>query len=162
MMKANAYRTSFVTQAGFTLVEILVAIALFAILMAVLSSTLLGTLNINGKSQQRLASTTKVQQVVENVKASWTSSAKALANYGNVCVEMEGAVPAGTTVQVQGLDKRGGNAGSAVNAVFKQPGACSATVPTSMPDMRRVTVKSTDADGKAVTIVLDIVNPGRL
>ncbi|MCY1703398.1 type II secretion system protein [Deinococcus sp. SL84] len=157
-------------QAGFTLVELLVAIALFAILIAVISSTMIGILGVNGKSQQRLASTSKVQQVVESVKASWSppsvKSTEALdkvkANYGNICVEMQGALPAGTTVQVQGLDKRGGSAGSVANVVFKQPGACSATVPSGLPDMRRVTVKSTDAEGKAVTIVLDIVNPGRL
>lgn len=150
-------------QAGFTLVELLVAIALFAILIAVISSTMIGILGVNGKSQQRLASTSKVQKVVESIKASWSASpTKSIANYGNACVEMEGSLPAGTTVQVQGLDKRGGSAGSAANVVFRQPGTCPTTVPSGVPDMRRVTVKSTDAEGKAVTIVLDMVNPGRL
>ena len=45
---------SFVKLQGFTLVEILVALALFAILAAVLSSTIVGLFGNTGDSQQRL------------------------------------------------------------------------------------------------------------
>lgn len=145
--------------AGFTLVELLVALALFALLMAVMSSTLVGILGVNRGSQQRLASTSEVQQVMESIKASWSSEA----NYGNICAELDGgALPAGMTAKVQGLDKRGGSAGQAADVVLRAPGACPTTVPSGLPDMRRVTVTSTDAEEKTVTIVLDIVNPQRL
>lgn len=145
---------------GFTLVEILVAIALFAILVAVMSSTLIGILGVNRGSQERLASTSEVQQVVETIKANWSDSD---ANYGNICVELPSGLPAGTTVQVQGLDRRGGSAGAAAALSVKTGTAkCPTTVPTSLPDMRRLTVRSTDSQNKVVTIVLDVVAPGRL
>ena len=58
-------------QAGFTLVEVLVAIALFSILMAILIPSITGLLGINRQGERQLSTTTQAQQVIESVKGAW-------------------------------------------------------------------------------------------
>ncbi|GMA15942.1 type II secretion system protein [Deinococcus metallilatus] len=86
---------------GFTLIEILVAIALLGILAAVLTATLTGSLSLNRQAQRQLDTTSNVQQVMENVRNAWT----VLSNYNNACAPGM-TVPSGYTVKFINLSTR--------------------------------------------------------
>lgn len=145
---------------GFTLVEILVAIALLGILAAVLTATLTGALGLNRQAQKQLDTTSQVQGVLENVRNAWTVPD----NYAKACAPgLE--IPVGYTVKFVNLDSRAKPL-TAAGAVATTTGATSApsrdvqvtaTCPTptltngaligstsasSFPVMRRVTVQS--------------------
>ncbi|ADY25297.1 putative pilin, type IV [Deinococcus proteolyticus MRP] len=145
---------SFVKLQGFTLVEILVALALFAILAAVLSSTIVGLFGNTGDSQQRLNTTTNAQRILESVKSSWNQQAY----YDLACVN---GLPAGYQITIQSLDSRAqpvtwSGARTAVANVcpaLTAPG----TIPPA-PPMRRVTVTSRQ-NNQTTTLVLDLLRP---
>lgn len=86
---------------GFTVIEILVAIAMLGILAAVLTATLTGSLSLNRQAQRQLDTTSNVQQVMENVRNAWN----VLGNYDSACVPSIN-VPAGYTIKFINLSTR--------------------------------------------------------
>lgn len=86
---------------GFTLIEILVAIALLGILTAVLTATLTGSLSLNRQAQRQLDTTSNVQQVIENIRNAWNVPG----NYTKACAPSMTA-PGGYTVKFINLSSR--------------------------------------------------------
>lgn len=140
---------------GFTLVEILVAIAILGILAAVLTATITGSLGLNRRAQQDLDSTTRAQQVIETVRNAWTVQA----NYATACAP--GVTLTGMTVTFVNLDSRAvpRTAGTDKDAV--QSSGCTAkndSVTGVAPAMRRLSV-STGSAVQDTTLTLDILRP---
>ncbi|MFD2608580.1 prepilin-type N-terminal cleavage/methylation domain-containing protein [Deinococcus taklimakanensis] len=169
-------------QQGFTLIEILVAIALLGLLAAVLTSTLTGSLSLNRQAQKQLDTTSNVQQVLETVRNAWNTKD----NYDKACAPGL-SVPSGYTVKFVNLSSRAEPLTSAgaiattatgatsapsndVNRATTCTAATGATVgtPAEPPVMRRVTVQSgtMPASGTTpvvgaqdVSLTLDILEP---
>ncbi|WP_345465229.1 type II secretion system protein [Deinococcus carri] len=166
---------------GFTLVEILVAIALLGILAAVLTATLTGSLSLNRQAQRQLDTTSNVQQVIENVRNAWNTTS----NYDSACAPGLSA-PDGYTVKFINLSSRAqpltaagavatGTTAAPSNNVTVQAACTAATGATvgsgtsaSVPVMRRVIVQSGTAvagsstpsvSPQDVALTLDILRP---
>ncbi|GHF74829.1 type II secretion system protein [Deinococcus ficus] len=152
----NARRAKHAEQ-GFTIVEILVAIAVFGILAAVLTATLTGALDLNRRNQQSLSATSRAQLVMEGVRGAWNLSDSA--SYDRACAP-DTVVRDGVSVQYQNLDTRGEplNATKS-NVVFNAdcPGLAMPTA-TAIPRMRRIIV-STGTGAQDVTLELDVLRP---
>lgn len=167
-------------QQGFTVLEILVAIALLGILATVLTATLTGSLSLNRQAQRQLDTTSNAQQVLENVRNAWSVQS----NYDNACAPGLN-VPTGYTVKFINLSSRAqpltaagavatGTAVAPSNDVTVQATCTAATgakvgsgVAATVPVMRRVTVQSgtlgannTQVTGpQDVALTLDILRP---
>lgn len=143
---------------GFTLVELLVAMALFAVLAAVLSSTIVGLFGKTGNSQQRLSTTTDAQRILEAVKSSWNQQAY----YDLACVD--GLPNSSYRIAIQSLDSRAqpvtlGGAKTQVTSGCPALTASSADTSTlPAPPMRRVTVTTTQ-NNQTTNLVLDLLRP---
>ncbi|WP_216324656.1 type II secretion system protein [Deinococcus aestuarii] len=134
---------------GFTLVELLVAIALLGVLLAVIIPGITALLGINRVGERELTSTTQAQRVLEDVKGAW----QVQSNYDGNC--SPGLVlPSGVTLQSRSLDSRAQNPGSLVTV------SVAATCPasTAAPVMRRVTVTA-GTGAQATTLTLDVLRP---
>lgn len=140
------------SQQGFTLIEVLVAIALFGILLAVLIPSITALLGINRRGEQQLSTTTQAQQLIESVKGAWQDAAA----YNSNCVPGL-ALPTGVTATVQSrtLDSRAGTPGALVN--IELSATCS-SAPSSVPPMRQVQV-TVGTGPQATTLVLDVLRP---
>lgn len=141
---------------GFTIIEILVAILILGIFLAVLSTTLTGSLRMNQDSQRQLNTASEAQRILEDIRSTWST----MANYNSACVS-ELTVPDGYTVQFINLSSRAqpitqenqvANPPSAAptNTLNTSSGAtCTAstnallsTTPVSSPTMRRIIVQT--------------------
>lgn len=167
-------------QQGFTIIEILVAIALLGILTAVLTATLTGSLSLNRQAQRQLDTTSNVQQVMENVRDAWNIQS----NYDSACTPGL-SIPSGYTVKFINLSTRAepvalNNSVLASTATptqypvevvtstcNSQTGDSLTTTPASPPTMRRVIVQSgtpgpssTQVTGaQDVKLTFDILRP---
>ena len=171
-------------QQGFTLIEILVAIALLGLLAAVLTSTLTGSLSLNRQAQKQLDTTTNVQQLLEKVRSAWATQD----SYDKACAPSL-IVPSGYTVKFVNLSSRAepvNSAGTVVTGTTAAPSytlMTSATCPAASltnggsvgtstianpPTMRRVTVQSGTLPAGSTTptvgaqdiaLTLDILRP---
>lgn len=157
-------------QSGFTLIEVLIAIALLGILVAVLTATLTGSLNLNRQAQQQLGTTTGAQQVLESIRNAWTT----LANYDNACAPSV-SLPSGYSAQFTNLSTRAepitqsntvaSPASSApVNTLNTSTStSCTASANATLtgggvPLMRRIIV-STGSSTQDTVLSLDILRP---
>lgn len=148
---------------GFTLVELLVAIALFGVLLAVLTPSITTLLGIGRSSEQQLSSTTIAQRILEDIKGAWqttdimspTQRDKVQAQFYANCVP-DLSLPAGVIAQSQELDSRAriisGKNFTNISA------SCPTMLPTSGPAMRRVQVTA-GTGAQATTLTLDILEP---
>lgn len=175
-----------VYEQGFTIIEILVAIALLGILTAVLTATLTGSLSLNRQSQKQLDTTTQVQGVLENVRAAW----KTQSNYDNACAPGV-TLPSGYSIKFINLNSRAAplkadgtlwqapdpnptKAGPPSNTVNVQATCTAATgaqvgtgTALSVPAMRRLVVQSgtTGTNGTQVvgpqdfSLTVDVLRP---
>lgn len=135
---------------GFTLLEVLVAIALFGILLAVLIPSITALLGINRQGEAQLNSATQAQQVIESVKGAWQNDAM----YSSNCAPSL-ALPAGVAAKSQPLDSRAANPGVLVD--IARAATCPA-VPPFIPPMRRIQVTA-GTGPQATTLVLDVLRP---
>lgn len=169
---------------GFTILEILVAIALLGILTAVLTTTLTGSLSLNRQAQRQLDTASNVQQVMERVRNSWGGSSST--SYDSACAPGL-SIPSGYTVKFINLSSRAEpislnnvvltgtttptqysievvGATASCNA---QTGDSLTTTPASPPTMRRVIVQSGTAGPNNTQVIgpqdmqltLDILRP---
>ena len=139
---------------GFTLVEILVAIALLGILAAVLTATLTGALGLNRQAQKQIDTASQVQAVLENIRNAWTVQD----SYDRACAPGV-TLPSGYTVKFVNLSSRAQpitQSNSVASPATAAPSntlnissgttcttsANSALTDGSIPVMRRVTVQS--------------------
>lgn len=164
---------------GFTILEILVAIALLGILTAVLSTTLVGSLNLNRQSQRQLDTTSSVQGIMENIRNGWNETGR----YDSACVPGL-SLPPGYTARFSNLNSRAeallldGTVVTGTTVIPQYPVevvAASATcgtqsgdsltsTPATVPTMRRVTVQSGTGNPQVigpqdVALTLDILRP---
>lgn len=161
-VKKSVCRTKAHVQ-GMTLVELLVAIALFGVLLAVLIPGITGLLGISRASEQQLSSTTVAQRVLEDIKGAWQTTPNmnfsqkttVQAQFDANCVPGL-SLPSGVTAQSQELDARAGTI-SGKNFVSISS-VCPATAPTSRPVMRRVQVTA-GTGTEATTLILDMLEP---
>lgn len=162
-MKQNRIRQ------GFTLVEVLVAIALFGILLAVLVSSITALLGINRKSEQQLSSATQAQQVLENIKGAWQPATtqgmndtqrkeaitQAALRFDANCV-LALSLPTGVTAKSQELDLRAGEISG--KSFVDITSTCPSSAPASGPVMRRVQVVA-GTGAQTTTLTLDLLEP---
>lgn len=163
-------------RSGFTIIEILVAILIFGILMVVLSSTLSGSLKLNQQAQQELGTTSGVQDIIEQIRTSWSVQA----NYDAACVDGL-TLPAGYTAKFINLSTRAepitqanavaSPASSApVNDIKKATCSTAATNAAltggAIPTMRRIVVQTGTLSGtnqvvgaRDVKLELDVLRP---
>lgn len=141
------------SEQGFTLIEVLVAIALFGILLAVLIPSITALLGINRQGEAQLSSVTQAQQLLESVKGAWQK----VDAYDSNCAPGL-TLPAGVTVALrsQPLNSRAGSPGALADIV--RPAACPTPPVTPPPAMRRVQVTA-GTGPQATTLVLDVLRP---
>lgn len=155
-------------QTGFTLIEVLVSIALLGILIAVLTATLTGSLNLNRQSQQQLGTATGAQRAMENVRNAWTTQT----NYDKACAPGV-SLPSGYTAQFVNLSTRAepvtqanavaSPASSAPSNALNTASTCTASTNAalssgSVPLMRRIVVSS-GSGAQNTTLSLDVLRP---
>ncbi|WP_102128421.1 type II secretion system protein [Deinococcus planocerae] len=135
---------------GFTLVELLVAIALLGMLLAVIIPGITALLGINRTGERDLTATTQAQRVLEEVKGAW----QVQDNYDRNCAP--GLVlPSGVTLQSRSLDSRARNPGTLGSVSV---GASCPVSTGTAPVMRRVTVTA-GTGTQATTLTLDVLRP---
>lgn len=147
---------------GFTLVEVLVSLAIFAVVATVILTSMLQLTKVDSGSRNKTSSDLQAQQVTEQVKAAWRSSL----DYGRNCVTdlslPEGATvtsqPLGVTLNPSAVSVLTDAAGAALAAADVT--ACTASTPVTspVPVMRRLKVK-TASGAKTTEVVLDLVAP---
>lgn len=163
-----------VVQAGFTIIEVLVAIAILGVLVAVLSATLTGSLSLNQQTQRQLGTTTDTQRVIESVRNAWAKRS----DYDKACASgvnlPSGFVAAG--IQFINLSTRAepitqGNvvaspASAAPTNTLNTATSASCTASTgatltggSVPLMRRIVVSS-GTRAQDTSLSLDVLRPG--
>ena len=144
-------------RSGFTIIEILVAILIFGILMVVLSSTLSGSLKLNQQAQQELGTTSGVQDIIEQIRTSWSVQA----NYDAACVAGL-TLPEGYTAKFINLSTRAEpikqdntiaspSSSAPVNDIKKATCGTAATnaalADGAIPTMRRIVVQTGTLSG---------------
>ena len=149
------HRTDVRTEAGFTIIEVLVAIALFAIVVLVILAPLTGLFGLTQKSAQQTNATGLAQQSIEQIRGQWLDANR----YGNNCVV--GALPATATIQDE--DAQGNSVANASTFSVQAASACPTTpasgVPsTSGPALRKVTATAT-VNGTTSTLVVEVARP---
>lgn len=157
---------------GFTIIEILVAIALLGTLAMVLMATLTGSLNLNSQSQRQLDTATRAQQVLERIRGAWadTSAGVISSNYERVCVPSSTVALNGLSATYINLNSRAQPI-NASGAVISAPSAtnviiaanCSAQPLVQMTDgtpypMRRLIVSS-NTGAQDIVLTLDVLRP---
>ena len=117
-------------EAGFTLLEVLVAIVLFAIVVVAILAPLTGLFGLSQRSSQQSKATTYAQQVMEQIRGQWLVQA----NYDQICVTS--TLPYGATATILNEDLNGNGLG---NATLRF--SCGSNpVITPIPPLRRITV----------------------
>lgn len=146
-------------QEAFTLVEILVALALLGILTAVLVTTMTGSLSLNRQSQRQIGTASRAQDLIERVRGAWAAPAFGLStNFAKACAELPETPE--YTVEYRDLDARANPTDTAPKPVRRgncaaQPAALAGS---SLPPMRRLIVTS-QTGGQDVALSLDILKP---
>lgn len=149
---------------GFTIIEVLVAIALFAIVILVVLVPLTGLFGLTQKSAQQTSATNLAQQTMETIRGQWLNANR----YGNNCVLGPlPSTPSAPVVTVQGEDVQGNplrdNYGIVIPPVSPTVGnatTCPAvapvgTTPPAGPPLRLITVKAT-VNGGTSTLVAEV------
>lgn len=171
-LTSSAHKRSRVTEQGFTLIEILVAIALLGILASVLTATLTGSLNLNRQSQRQLDTATRAQQVLESVRGAWadTSGGAISSNYERACAPSSTVALNGLSAKYINLNARAQPI-NASGAVISAPGGTNVTITANCSaqpvvqmtggapyPMRRLIVSSSTG-AQDIVLTLDVLRP---
>lgn len=124
---------------GFTIIEVLVATALFAIVVLVVLVPITGLFGLTKKSTTQVSATNLAQKWLEEVKGQWQNPS----SYNAACIAV--APPAEVTIQVQNKDVQGNNTGAAYPVLV-----CGSGTATVAP-LRLVTVGATVTTGSTTT-----------
>lgn len=135
---------------GFTIIEVLVTIALLSVIVLVVLTPLTGFFGLTRRSGQQVDATQSVQRALEQIRGAWLS----VGNYDQVCVPA--ALPATDPpleVAVTSVDLSGDDLGAA-----EWQGVCNpaAPAPADVAPLRRVSVTRKDASGR-VLAQLDVL-----
>ncbi len=157
---------------GFTLIEILVAIALLGILASVLTATLTGSLSLNRQSQRQLDTATRAQQVLESIRGAWadTSGGTISSNYERACAPSSTVVLNGLSAKYINLNTRAQPI-NASGTVISTPSGTNVTLSANCAGvslvqmtggatypMRRLIVSS-NTGAQDIVLTLDVLRP---
>lgn len=118
---------------GFTIVEVLVAVALFAIVLLVVLVPITGLFGLTKRSTVQVTATGLAQQWVEQVKGQWQDGP----TYTRACIAA--LPPEGVTISLQDKDVRGNN----INAAYSVANCAAATPQPAPAPLRLITVTAT-------------------
>ncbi|PNY81529.1 type IV pilus modification PilV family protein [Deinococcus koreensis] len=144
-------------QAGFTLIEVMVATMILGVIITAVLGPLTGMFGLTRKSMAQTDATSVAQATLEDVRGQWLNWGK----YDAGCVTGD-AFPATVTVSVQNLDTQLGLVGSATPLTRSTLAACLGSTgprtdpaPTTSPALRRLTVTAT-VGGRPSTLVTEV------
>ncbi|WP_424949745.1 type IV pilus modification PilV family protein [Deinococcus sp.] len=136
----NFKRPSDYRQQGFTIIEVLVAVALFAIVVLVVLVPITGLFGLTKRSTTQVGATNLAQQWLEQVKGQWLSQPI----YNRACIST--APPASVTISLQDKNTLGVNVGTPYTVVVN-PNCASVAAQTNPAPLRLVTVTATATNG---------------
>jgi prepilin-type N-terminal cleavage/methylation domain-containing protein len=157
---------------GFTIIEILVAIALLGILASVLTATMTGSLNLNRQSQRQLDTATRAQQVLESIRGAWadTAGGAVSSNYERACAPLSTVVLNGLSAKYINLNTRAQPI-NASGTVISTPTSTNVTISANCAGqplvqmtggatypMRRLIVSS-NTGAQDIVLTLDVLRP---
>lgn len=144
---------------GFTIIEVLVATALFAIVVLVVLVPITGLFGLTKRSTTQVSATNLAQQWVEQVKGQWQDSP----TYNRACIST--APPASVTITIRDEDALGRNSSTSTLAPFPYTAAeysvvvnanCSSVAAQVNPaPLRLIKVQATINDG-TTTVTSDL------
>ncbi|PNY80775.1 prepilin-type N-terminal cleavage/methylation domain-containing protein [Deinococcus koreensis] len=138
--------TDFQARAGFTIIEVIVTIALLSVIVLVVLTPLTGFFGLTRRSNQQVDATQATQRALETIRGEWLN----LGRYDQACITLP--LPATTPplqVEVTNLDPDGQPLGAAPWRVD-----CTAGTLLSPPDtspLRRVQVTRQDSSGRVLS-----------
>ncbi len=134
---------------GLTLIEVLIALAIFTVLLAAVTQGLLPVFSMTQKSQEQLDANQRAEQALNLIRSEWQDPGK----YAATCVDPP--LPINVEVEVTALDADARPHGS---LAFSRP--CGSPPAGSPPPAKRVTVRAKDPRGQVrATLVFDIREP---
>ncbi len=143
---------------GFTIVEVLVAIALFAIVVLVVVVPLTGLFGLTKKSTTQVSATNLAQQWLEQVKGQWQNQS----TYTQACITTLPGATSGVTIAIRDEDAQGNNSSAYTPASSfpyaassYSPVACPATPQTTYAPLRLVTVTAV-VNGVSSTLNVEV------
>ncbi|GGO36424.1 type II secretion system protein [Deinococcus humi] len=157
---------------GFTIIEILVAIALLGILASVLTATMTGSLNLNRQSQRQLDTASRAQQVLESIRGAWadTSGGVISSNYERACAPSSSVSLNGLSAKYINLNTRAQPI-NASGTVISAPSGTNVTITATCAaqpvvqmtggatyPMRRLIVSS-NTGTQDIVLTLDVLRP---
>ncbi|ULH16792.1 type II secretion system GspH family protein [Deinococcus sp. KNUC1210] len=140
---------------GFTLLEVLVSLALLGIVIVAILAPLTGLFGMSQRSTRQVAATTQAQQAIELIRGQWLDPAR----YASNCVV--GPLPAGVQVlSVQDEDVRGSvqmaSVAFSVGTESSCPSGSSPAVPG--PPLRKVSVSAV-LSGSTSVLQTEVARP---
>jgi len=139
---------------GFTIIEVLVAIVLLAIVVTAILIPLTGFFGVTRRSTQQVTATNLSQQTVEQIRGEWLNQGKY--DQGCVTTALPSTVP---TVSIQNEDVQGNAVGTA--GTLTVSASCGSGSLPAGPPLRKVTV-TTVVSGQASntsTLVVEVARP---
>lgn len=139
---------------GFTIIEVLVALLLLAIVITAIVIPLTGFFGLTQRSTQQVNATNLAQQVIEQIRGEWLSQSK----YDQACVVT--ALPSGVpTITIQNEDVQGAAQGAPVS--LSVGGTCGTGTAASAPPLRRLSVTATVSgqSSNTSTLVVEVARP---
>lgn len=166
---------------GFTIIEVMVAIAIFGIIAAIVFSLVLSSAKLSRQSQSQVNTAAQVQQIIETIRSSWSTVpvGGTASNYDKACIPQISngstlTLPNGYSAKYINLNSRAEpvNQSNVVgnptqhNIPTSNTSSCTAapnatltingsTVP---PPMRRVIVSSGNGP-QDTTLTIDVLRP---
>lgn len=135
---------------GLSLIEVLVAIVILGVILAVIIMPIANLFGVTQRSNDELRLTTQAQQITEFIRGQWQNNPDL---YDRGCYQNLPAAVAGTTVTVtlKALDLTGAETGTI---------ACQAAAPPVPPPLQRIEVTVTQTSSNdVVNLVVDVANP---
>lgn len=138
---------------GFTLIEVLVALVMFAVVTVATAALLLSILKTNGLTQNRLSGNSQLQQYVEQVTGDWRNAS----DFDRGCVTSPNWPPE-VSVTTEPLQLKYLPYTVASLSKGAPVRACNATPATLHPALQRLTL-SMSINGKPTIIRYDVGRP---
>lgn len=165
-------------QAGVTIVELLISITLLAVLVIVIGSALVPSLQITASSGRAANSTATARNVVENIQGQWSAPASSTSlttaelaerrdRFDRTCIKLTDALsslPSTATVSVKKIRPALTPTGTDVEhggtlQVVGKTGTCTASVDNPTYPIKRITVTLTSNGTTSSQFTLDIRRP---
>jgi prepilin-type N-terminal cleavage/methylation domain-containing protein len=140
---------------GFTVVEVLVAILLFAIVVLAVLAPLSGLFSLTKKSSQQVSATNIAQQAIETIRGQWQNASRVQYDLNCIAGPLTTAAT-NPTVSVRNGNSRGTFQNPAVSLTVGDATTCPAfgtAVPG--PQLREVTVTAT-VNGNTAKLVVEV------